>query len=255
MLIWSHLSVSANGMRPKPSGRAPTPGPSSLIGAGLCRGRSQSRWSARSEARTYDLDCDLCAAAQCPARGGRPGHWCSYGHRGCVTAGGRAGDGCWVTAVRAAARAGALSRKRQRAKLPRQLRRDSPRPRLLTAQHSPDRSAHPCACCPRRRTVWPGPDGPARRRRALDLCEESPHPPQAAGRTIRRSRQIGRSASPSDYEGSGESNRAHVVRVVGSPAVPQSVARARTMSSPWWRVELVLGGVQGPPLSSISIRA
>ena len=41
---------------------------------------------------------------------------------GCVAAGGRAGGGCGVTAVRAAARAGALPRERQRAKLPRQLR-------------------------------------------------------------------------------------------------------------------------------------
>jgi hypothetical protein len=48
--------------------------PSSWIGAGFCRARSESRWSARSAARTYDLDCDLCAAAQCPVRGGRPGH-------------------------------------------------------------------------------------------------------------------------------------------------------------------------------------
>jgi hypothetical protein len=46
-----------------------------LIGAGSCRGRSQSRWSARSAARTYDLDCDLCAARECPARGGRPGRF------------------------------------------------------------------------------------------------------------------------------------------------------------------------------------
>jgi hypothetical protein len=38
-----------------------------------CRGRSVSRWSARSEARMYDLDGDLCAATGCQARGGRPG--------------------------------------------------------------------------------------------------------------------------------------------------------------------------------------
>ncbi len=46
------------------------------IGAGSCRGRSVSGWSARSVARTYDLDGDLCAATGCPARGGRsrPGH-------------------------------------------------------------------------------------------------------------------------------------------------------------------------------------
>ena len=44
-----------------------------LIGAGSCRGRSESRWSARSAARTYDIDCDPCAVRGCPARGGRPG--------------------------------------------------------------------------------------------------------------------------------------------------------------------------------------
>ena len=39
-----------------------------------CRGlavEDQNQWSARSAARTYDLDCDLCAARECPARGGR----------------------------------------------------------------------------------------------------------------------------------------------------------------------------------------
>jgi hypothetical protein len=58
---------------------APNP-PVLLTGAGSCRGRSESRWSARSEARTYDLDCDLCAATGCPARGGRPGRSGYRGH-------------------------------------------------------------------------------------------------------------------------------------------------------------------------------
>jgi hypothetical protein len=52
-----------------------------------CRGRSQSRWSARSAARTYDLDCDLCAALGCPAREDRPVSSCRCGHRRCVAAG------------------------------------------------------------------------------------------------------------------------------------------------------------------------
>jgi hypothetical protein len=52
-----------------------------------CRGRSESRWSARSAARTYDLDCDLCAALGCPAREDRPVSSYRRGHRGCVTAG------------------------------------------------------------------------------------------------------------------------------------------------------------------------
>ena len=53
---------------------------------GSCRGRSVSRWSARSEARTYDLDGDLCAATGCPARGGRPGQIRRRGHARGVTA-------------------------------------------------------------------------------------------------------------------------------------------------------------------------
>jgi hypothetical protein len=67
---------------------------------------------------------------------------------GCVTAAGRAGGGCGVTAVWAAARAGALSRERQRAKLSRQLRRDSPRPRPPMARLSRSFNASP-VCCPR----------------------------------------------------------------------------------------------------------
>jgi hypothetical protein len=49
----------------------PTPG-RPLDRRQSCRGRSESRWSARSVARTYDLDCDLCAATGWPAREDRP---------------------------------------------------------------------------------------------------------------------------------------------------------------------------------------
>jgi hypothetical protein len=38
----------------------------------FCRGRSQSRWSARSEARTYDFDSDLSRRKDARPRGGRP---------------------------------------------------------------------------------------------------------------------------------------------------------------------------------------
>ena len=59
----------------------------------------------------------------------------------------------------------------------------------------------------------------------------------------------------SDYERSGQSNRAQMVRVACPPSMPQSAARARTMSSPWCRVGSLVAGVQRPPLSSISIQA
>ena len=42
--------------------------------------------SARSGARTYDLDGDLCAATGCPARGGRPGQITQARSPGSVTA-------------------------------------------------------------------------------------------------------------------------------------------------------------------------
>ncbi len=79
--------------------------------------------------------------------------------------------GAGVTAVRAAARAGALSRERQRAKLPRPLRRDSPPPRPPTARHTPDRSTHPLCAGRAHSRGWSGPDGLARRRRALEAAE------------------------------------------------------------------------------------
>jgi hypothetical protein len=101
-------------------------------------------------------------ATGCPARGRRPGHWCRRGHQGRVTAGGRAGGGCGVTTVRAAVRAGALSRLRRRARLPRQLRRDSPLPRPPTARHSPDRSRIPRLLVRLLHESGRGPDGPAR---------------------------------------------------------------------------------------------
>ena len=94
-----------------------TPAPVLLIGAGSCSGRSESRWSARSVARTYDLDCDLCAALACPAREDRPARSCRCSHRGCVTAG-TVCERCGADRVAAAARAGARQRLRQRARLP-----------------------------------------------------------------------------------------------------------------------------------------
>jgi hypothetical protein len=54
-------------------------------------------------------------------------------------AGGQAGGGCGVAAVRAAARAGALSRKRQRAKLPANYGETPSPPWLPTTWQSPDR--------------------------------------------------------------------------------------------------------------------
>jgi hypothetical protein len=44
------------------------------------------RWSARSVARTYDLDGDLCVATGCLAEGGRPGQIRGRGHQRSVTA-------------------------------------------------------------------------------------------------------------------------------------------------------------------------
>ena len=139
--------------------------PSSRIGAGYCRGRSQSRWSARSAARTYDLDCDLCAALECPAREDRTGHWWRRSPW-FVTAGGRAGAGAGMTAWR---QRPAPVRGRARGSGPgcRQLWRDS-LSRPSTARHSATRSAHPRALAAPTARVRPEPDGMARRRRALE---------------------------------------------------------------------------------------
>src|SRR5215468_5575763 len=144
-----------------------------LAGAGSLPGRSEPRWTPLGErpSRVWSvllIGAGFCAAVRCPARGGRPGLWCRCGRRGCVTAGGWAGGGCGVTAVRAAARAGALSRWRQRAKLSRQLRRDSPATPAVYGAALPDRSTHPLVLPALAARVRPGPDSPARRRRALE---------------------------------------------------------------------------------------
>jgi hypothetical protein len=54
---------------------------------------------------------------------------------------------------------------------------------------------------------------------------------------------------------SGQSNLAQMVRVVRSPSMPHSSARARTMSSPWCRVGSIIPWFQGPPSSWTSILA
>jgi len=134
---WPHSALGADparpdtllprGVRPRSGHGVPALVPSFLIGAGSCRGRSESRWSARSAARTYDLDCDLCTAAQCPARGGRPSHWCRCGHR-------RVRYGGWPGWRRVRGNGGAGSGPRRCAaaleaagRAARQLRQDSPR--------------------------------------------------------------------------------------------------------------------------------
>jgi hypothetical protein len=153
---------------PSTEGRGVDDLASFLIGAGFCRGRSESRWSARSVARTYDLDCDLCAALGCPARGGRPVHWCRRGDRRVryggwpgwwrVRGNGGAGSGPRRCAI--ALEAAGQAAPPATARLPRsgRLRRGT----LPIVQHTsrvlPVHTAR----------VWPGPVGPARRRRALE---------------------------------------------------------------------------------------
>ena len=61
-----------------------------LVGAGTCRGRSVSRVAlapSRRDALGRALDGDLCAARECPARGGRPGRFSCSRSSGCVAAG------------------------------------------------------------------------------------------------------------------------------------------------------------------------
>jgi hypothetical protein len=98
----------------------------------------------------------------------------------------------------------------------------------------------------RPRCSRPGPSGPARRRCALDDCEENPHNHQYVGC------RIGRGSVRCGY--SGQSNLAQIVRLVWSPSTPHSSATARTMSSPWCRVGSIIPWFQGPPSSWTSIR-
>ncbi len=144
-----------------------------LIGAGACRGRSQSGVAlAPSEGRALGraLDGDLCSARECPARGGRPGQFSRARSPwvrccgNCLAAG--AGVLTWWRrrAQRAPARQGAACR-------PPRSRRGAPR-------SSPGSGKFPSARAPftvvsrSRPRTRSGPDSLARRRCALEAVEK-----------------------------------------------------------------------------------
>ena len=122
------------------------------------------------------LDGDLCAALACPARGGRPGYWCRRGHRGCVTAGGRAGSRCGVTAVRGSGprRCAVALEAAGRAAPPSTVRLPATSAAYGAAL---SRSFKACPRAARATArVRPAPHGPARRRPALEAVRrESCH--------------------------------------------------------------------------------
>ena len=146
-----------------------------LIGAGSCRARLVSRWSARSEARTCDLDGDLCAATGCPARGGTAWSDCAgavtgqrYGLSHRPASAGQL-TGVRRRARRASARAG-------RGRPPPHSPRLAHRSAALGRHGGRLRHASPPMASRWLRPIWPGRAGRlARRRRALEPRRESCH--------------------------------------------------------------------------------
>jgi hypothetical protein len=135
-------------------------------------GRSPSRWSARSGARTYDLDGDLSRRQDARREeDGRPALAAVV--TGSVAAGTRCRAGCGEPRGRQRPAPGAPSAE-ARAKLPPLSDAPPPQPAMAHGGNFRRPSLAPAALA-RLSRDWPGPDGPARRRRALDDCEENPH--------------------------------------------------------------------------------
>ena len=226
-----------------------------FVGAGSCGGRSVSRVAESRAVRPPDrrqglpwkitvqsgakrrpkdasvasaLDGDLCAARECPARGGRPGQFSRSRSPwvrccgNCLPAG--AGLLTWWRrrAQRAPARQGSACRP----------------PGVGAVPADPVRLWHSSRVSSRypsvvsRSRVRTGQGRTAWRAEGVPLMTVkkvlTPHgpawpdwPPSAAASCAQR------------YAVSGQSKRAQMVRALWSPVMPQSVARAPMMFSPW----------------------
>jgi hypothetical protein len=145
-------------------------------------------WSARSTARTNDLDGDLCAGGTSPL-GGWPSHWRRCGHPGYVTAGHRSwrrvrGNGGAGSGLRRCAAAlGAAGQAACYGETPR--RSDASSVVLPGSFH-----AFRALLAALTTRVRPRPDGPTRRRCALEgeekNCRRPRAPRQRSYRPLRR---------------------------------------------------------------------
>ena len=145
---------------PRPPGRCRT-----LPGKLAVRGLPEAKRRDAKAAGRRALDSELSRRQH--ARRGRTARRLRQARSlgACVTAGGRAGGGCGVTARRQR-RAPCVPTLRQRARLPPPTAR-SPRPQPPTAQDPPNRPTQFPRSVRAHRMSLPGPDGPARRRRAI----------------------------------------------------------------------------------------